>query len=67
MTRMTRCRREYFGQGACATPALMLDPPGTGWTGMSGLQYILAVGVLMILVLVGLWLVGMWVGRRDHR
>jgi pilus assembly protein TadC len=36
----------------------VVAPPGRGWAGMSGLLYILAVGVLMVVVIVAMWLVG---------
>jgi hypothetical protein len=35
----------------------VVAPPGRGWVGMGGLLYILAVGVLMV-VIVAMWLVG---------
>jgi hypothetical protein len=38
----------------------VVAPPGTGWIGMGGLLYILAVGVLMVVVIVAMW----WAGRR---
>jgi hypothetical protein len=36
----------------------VVAPPGRGWVGPGGLQYILAVGVLMVVVIVAMWLVG---------
>jgi hypothetical protein len=36
----------------------VVAPPGRGWAGMGGLLYILAVGVLMVVVIVAMWLVG---------
>jgi hypothetical protein len=38
----------------------VVAPPGRGWAGMGGLLYILAVGVLMVVVIVAMW----WAGRR---
>jgi hypothetical protein len=36
----------------------VVAPPDRGWVGMGGLLYILAVGVLMVVVIVAMWLVG---------
>src|SRR3712207_3486961 len=37
----------------------IVAPPARGWVGMGGLLYILAVGVLMVVVIVAMWLVGL--------
>jgi hypothetical protein len=48
--------------------------PGRGWVGMGGLIYILAVGVLMVIILIAMWLVGLrydpiarWFGPLKRR
>ena len=43
----------------------VVAPPGRGWVGLGGLQYILAVGVLMAVVLGAVWLVGSRIGDAE--